>query len=332
MRRAIGFVLGISAIVAGCEQIGDLDDLVLDPCYKDDCSDVLVDGARRDGALDTSSGDSESEDATVADGPFDVVADRSNDVVTDAPSDAVTDARIDGATDASTDAKLDAPVDAQADAGDGSLDASTCPTTSPGPPMIKIGASACMDATEVTYTHYQAFLAAKASNVAGQPAACAWNKSYTPIFVSTASQPVRGVDWCDATAYCTWAGKQLCGPTVWRNACSTNGTTTYTYSGAFVSARCNDSTANLATVSNVASRTLCKTASGISDLNGNVWEWNDACSVSGGPSQFDDCVFAGGSFASGSTELPAQSFTCFSSYTTSRSYASADLGFRCCTP
>jgi len=75
----------------------------------------------------------------------------------------------------------------------------------------------CIDATEVTQAQYQAFLASKNGDTTGQPAACGWNTSFQPFAscnfapATRASQPVSGVDWCDAYAFCAWTGKQMCG-------------------------------------------------------------------------------------------------------------------------
>lgn len=69
----------------------------------------------------------------------------------------------------------------------------------------------CMDATEVTNADYAAFLAANPPT-SGQVAWCAWNTSYLPPFgwpaTGKENHPVVRVDWCDARAYCKWAGKR----------------------------------------------------------------------------------------------------------------------------
>jgi hypothetical protein len=97
--------------------------------------------------------------------------------------------------------------------------AGSCPSGLPGPAMVPAGAFAlptmCIDATEVTNAHYAAFLASSPAPGSG-PGACTWNVRYEPLFhwpppPERAAFPVVDVDWCDAFAYCAWAGKRLCG-------------------------------------------------------------------------------------------------------------------------
>ena len=86
-----------------------------------------------------------------------------------------------------------------------------------GPFMVRVplpdGGSFCIDSTEVSNQHYEAFLQAAYPFVM-QPAYCAWNDSYLPGLWETrpgSNYPATSMDWCDARAYCAWAGKRLCG-------------------------------------------------------------------------------------------------------------------------
>ncbi len=140
-----------------------------------------------------------------------------------------------------------------------------CPACS-GPPMISDTSPEGkfrIDATEVTNAQYQAFLAAGV-DPASQPAECSWNSELAPntttpssecttaLFdpVNRADYPVVCVDWCDAQAYCKWAGKRLCqhpgGPTLggdvsfeWIYACTANQTLTFPYGNTYDPSACN---------------------------------------------------------------------------------------------
>ncbi|MCC6216754.1 MAG: SUMF1/EgtB/PvdO family nonheme iron enzyme, partial [Polyangiaceae bacterium] len=83
---------------------------------------------------------------------------------------------------------------------------------------------------------YRAFLAARRGDTSGQPPECAWNERFDPELYDPTdpnfddpdthdkcgvqtwayleahpNQPAACVDFCDAFAYCSWAGKRLCG-------------------------------------------------------------------------------------------------------------------------
>ena len=218
--------------------------------------------------------------------------------------------------------------------------------TQKGPVMIGIKTSAsdvayCIDATEVTREQYGFFLAT--SPELNQPAPCDSNGSFTPTVgwppkSNQKNLPVVGVDYCDATAYCAWAGKRLCGaigggvtdaaggddPTSsqWMNACSGGGTRKYPYADAYNPTACNGLDYGMNGPNKVQAALGCVgSAPGLFDMSGNVREWEDACDGS-------DCRVRGGSFDSPGGEdgeLP-----CTGNMVLSRYDKDDFTGFRCC--
>ena len=190
----------------------------------------------------------------------------------------------------------------------------------------------CIDSTEVTESQYAAFITAKGSDTSGQPAYCAWNTSYAPRTsggctptsfdpTNRPNHPVKCVDWCDAYAYCAWAGKRLCGRVTggpltpgsalgaWQAACSREGTRAYPYGNNYIGNYC--VSADYDGVSGyqpstdvlrpVASLPTCEGGyPGIWDMSGNLWEWEDSCDASSGAD--DTCQIRGSSFQQGDRE------------------------------
>jgi formylglycine-generating enzyme len=213
----------------------------------------------------------------------------------------------------------------------------------------------CIDSTEVTNAQYLRFLAAKGSDTSGQDEWCSWNSTYTPVSgwpaVGKAGDPVVSVNWCDAYAYCKWAGKRLCGKigggpnsyadytdatkSEWFNACSAGGTQRYPYGSTYDGAACvgadYDGTTGYQSGSDLAhpvgGATGCHGTispfDSIHDFSGNVWEWEDSCSGTTGTN--DQCRLRGGSFVSVVTYL-----ACGYDYYGSREDAYEVIGFRCC--
>lgn len=309
MRRAFFSSAMVLAGFMGCAQIAEIDSLEIDPCFDGGCGDAVT---------DTRSDRDETSGETLGDGS-------NGDVTSDVEN---TESSV---VDASQDQNTDAPLDATPDANP-----NVCPGSKPGPIMIRIpGSTACIDQTEVTWTQYQAFIAGKGvNNFTGQPSTCAWNADYGPKTLGNGSQPVRGVDWCDATAYCAWAGKQLCKQTTWQAACTNGGATGFAYGSTYVEGRCNDFKANVNNIVAVSNYLQCKTPTGVHDLNGNVFEWHDQCGTGTvGQPQTDPCNLSGGSYGSGAdVNYPAQGYTCLLAFSGGRNYFAPDLGFRCCTP
>jgi formylglycine-generating enzyme len=252
-----------------------------------------------------------------------------------------------------SDAALPSDSSSTSDSSDSSIgpcDGGSCDagcTGLPGPTMVSIG-SACIDSTEVTYAQYKDFLTALASagTTAAQPAECAWNASFAPnqgIADSDLAYPVAWVDWCDAHAYCAWAGKELCGdfdgdastgndwknPTVsvWMSACSKGGAQSYPYGNTYQANVCNLEQGDAAS-SALPAGSLAKCVGGdpgLFDMVGNIKEWESWC-VAGPDSTQDQCRRRG----SGFDEVDAPGLNCAVDETDTRNHTSATSGFRCC--
>jgi len=223
--------------------------------------------------------------------------------------------------------------------------AKTCPSITNTPAMVAVpgwdGKAYCIDATEVTNAQYVTWLETSPS-VANQGAACAGNLSFAPAgsLPPKDDYPVGNVDWCDAFAYCKAVGKRLCGRigggpapyfahddasrNQWFGACSHGGTQGYPYGQAYDANACNVKDAAYGAVLPVGTLAGCEGGfSGIVDMSGNVWEWEDSCIPAEGG--VDICRRRGGSFSS-----TAENVDCNVSSTRPRDAAEANTGFRCC--
>ncbi|MEZ4225537.1 MAG: SUMF1/EgtB/PvdO family nonheme iron enzyme [Polyangiaceae bacterium] len=227
------------------------------------------------------------------------------------------------------------------------------------------GGAYCIDRFEVSYADYTKFWQ---GNPTVQIPECQWNLSYTPpqnwpAPLKQEDWPVRNVDWCDAYAYCKWAGKRLCGkvgggsvPTSdydkhtasqWHNGCSA-GANLYPYGQNYNKDLCigAEYVGNISgygsilptlypmfpgnrieTVTDPATpKQACQGAApGLFDMSGNAAEWEDSCSGTTGAS--DSCRIRGGSFKSGQADL-----TCAANRSAARNATFDDVGFRCCSP
>ncbi len=304
-------------------------------------------GGRMDAGHDASSGGG-GGDGAAADGAVD--AGGAAGARADAPTEGaagVMDAGVDADVDAGAglDAGPDAATDTGASDGAGGTDAgASCPLG-----MIPVTTAAsdayCTDTHEVTNERYGAFLAS-APSTSGQPAYCTWNAAFEPsqgwpAAAGTERRPVAYVDWCDARAYCAWAGKRLCGAvgggavsvalatsaasSQWHNACSLRGARSYPYGNSWLGV-CNDFWEAVGAVQDVGAASQCEGGfTGLFDLCGNVAEWEDACTGSSGAS--DACLARGASF----TTKPTAQLRCDSTAVMpARSTTSAEIGFRCC--
>jgi formylglycine-generating enzyme len=245
----------------------------------------------------------------------------------------------DGAADAGSDVASDVANDVanvEVDGGTGA-DASTCacPGRAPcGVPLVAKAGAFCIDPHEVTEAAFGEFVTANLNQTLSPGAPCG------PLLVASrvpgrADVPVTLVTFCEARAYCTWAGKRLCGhvtgrplasgaenadleQNAWLKGCLGNGAGV----AALDSGTCRTGLADDAGPAPV--KTTCEGAfPGLFEMQGNVWEWIDAPSV-------DDAGLAG-SFFMGGSWTTANDWGCATAgnYITA---VSAQVGFRCCSP
>jgi formylglycine-generating enzyme required for sulfatase activity len=267
------------------------------------------------------------------------------------------------------------PAEASTDELPPDLDATISPPVDSGVPCVGKGAASirvgavdndtfCIDTTEVSVADYNAFLSANV-DPATQPAQCAWNVKFEPKvpppvgdaapLVLNPDDPVAYVDYCDALAYCTWAGKYLCGrfenskktgPVTaqdtadyqthqWLLACTAGARLRYPYGGTVSPSKCNLLEYDAGKVEPVGSVPGCVGGfTGLHDMLGNVWEWYDGpCNAGslevdggdGGPHS-DGCGLKGGSFGD-----PSAGIDCRTDISVRRDYVGSNVGFRCCS-
>jgi formylglycine-generating enzyme required for sulfatase activity len=281
----------------------------------------------------------------LSDGPFDDAStgDETHDASADAPREASNDAS-DGPRPI-----VDAPADGIAEgAPDSPIDPCRLDGGKPGILIAASGGDFCIDATEVSNGEYLKFLQAQPDGGApGQPSYCSWNSNLAPNDATWPRPgfddfPVANVDWCDAFAYCKWAGKRLCGrigggpvadiratdatQSQWYLACAGPSGALYPYPGTYDPHACNgvENMSPPAPIEVGRTKSCEGNAPGLFDMSGNVYEWIDSCEASMGSNDY--CRMMGGGYSSPSYEL-----ACSYRATNTRDHFLPNVGFRCCT-
>ncbi len=169
-----------------------------------------------------------------------------------------------------------------------------------------------MDTYQVSVSQYARFL--DATSQEAPPDWSIMNRSQHQ------KRPVANVDWADAQAYCTWAGKRLPTEAEWEKAARGTDGRTYPWGNEhptkFFANVSRDNWNNHGALTPVGTFQEGKSPYGIYDMAGNVWEWvNDwydpdyyktsPSKNPTGPSTGESKVIRGGSWGSGPDALRA---------------------------
>jgi formylglycine-generating enzyme required for sulfatase activity len=226
-----------------------------------------------------------------------------------------------------------------------------------------------IDAKEVTNAQYRAFLSTNPALSLAPADECEDNRSYEqgavePVAVNVDQgvvardymiwldsdepgddRPAVFVDWCDANAYCTWAGKRLCdsfdgsiyevdpnapapatdpSTSRWFVACTGSPATAYPYGDTLDESACNYGDSG---VDDVGENPQCEGGyAGIFDMSGNAAEWENGCSQYGNPGAWEqNCLVRGGTWHLGGP------VSCDAFRDVPRFNMSREIGFRCCS-
>jgi formylglycine-generating enzyme required for sulfatase activity len=121
-----------------------------------------------------------------------------------------------------------------------------------------------IDKFEVTNALYQKFVKAT-----GRAAPGHWTASE----LNGPQQPVVGVSWDDAVAYCAWAGKRLPTEAEWEKAARGTDGSKYPWGDKWDASRANSSESRLGATAKVGSYPSGASPYRAHDMAGNAWEW-----------------------------------------------------------
>ncbi|MEZ4227477.1 MAG: SUMF1/EgtB/PvdO family nonheme iron enzyme [Polyangiaceae bacterium] len=230
------------------------------------------------------------------------------------------------------------------DSGTGG-DPSKCPQGR-GPAMVDMG-SYCIDSTEVSRLQFQEFLDDQKNAATPQFGGCKSN-SFDNVAncpgapATTPHLPAGCADWCDAWAFCSWAGKRLCGklgggpltkdeitqPQVseWAHACTQGGSSLYPW-GDSPANNCNFGPCSGGYCTHlVGSHPQCTGTAppfdGVFDLLGNVYEFVESCDLN--PATLG-CYAVGSSYYDGQKACSEGVWKA-----TALAQGYDDFGIRCC--
>ena len=121
-----------------------------------------------------------------------------------------------------------------------------------------------IDKYAVTNALYERFMRST-----GRQAPAYWNDSKG----NSPTQPVVGVSWHDAEAYCKWAGKRLPTEAEWEKAARGTDGRKYPWGDQWDSSRANSVESQLGKTTPVGSYPGGASTYGALDMAGNVWQW-----------------------------------------------------------
>ncbi|WP_411145827.1 SUMF1/EgtB/PvdO family nonheme iron enzyme [Streptomyces sp. x-80] len=171
-----------------------------------------------------------------------------------------------------------------------------------------------VDVFPVTNNDYARFVAAT-----GHPAPQHWHRERCPD--SILDHPVVFVTWHDATAYATWAGKELPSAQQWEKAARGVRGDTYPWGNNRTPAKCNSRESGIGSTTPVSRYHSGVSPYGIYDLCGNTWEW---CSTRSEPGRYE---LKAGAWTSPFARAAPAVFN-----DASAEMLDDDTGFRCAAP